>query len=235
MMQRRQFTRLLAATAGQIILICSPLGAVVRIARAQLRKRLLPPDTDMGSLLYEDPARLDSRNLPITPIEQFDTMGLTDHDVDLQHWRLDVGGAVSSPLSLSYAQIKSLPAAEREVLLICPGVFAYHARWKGVSISQLLQQAGMVPEATHVEVGGPAGSDERFKRFPLSDITNGNVFLAYSVNGSPLPEPHGFPLRAVAQGYVGSDWIKFADRIDAVIDKEPVESIRNEPGPAFLP
>jgi sulfoxide reductase catalytic subunit YedY len=49
----------------------------------------------------------------------------------------------------------------------------------------------------------------------VEDVLSDRVFLAYGVNGKPLPERHGFPLRLVAEGYYGYDWIKYVYRITA--------------------
>jgi len=237
-MQRRQFTILMAAIAGRMALVGSPLCLLLKRAWARGRRRVLPAQTDLATLIYENPAQLDPRKLPITPISQFGTMGLTEHRVNLDRWRLSIGGAVTGPLSLSLDRIKALPAAERDVLLICPGVFAYYARWRGVSVNVLLQQAGVSPQATDVDVSGPYGESQKRERFPLATVRTGKLFLAYGVNGVPLPEKHGYPLRLVAEDQVGSQWVKFVDRIEAVARKSdsPGSADRHQlQRPAFVP
>jgi DMSO/TMAO reductase YedYZ molybdopterin-dependent catalytic subunit len=49
--------------------------------------------------------------------------------------------------------------------------------------------------------------------YPLPDVLSGKVFLAYQVNGTTLPRKHGFPLRVVADGYYGAEWVKYVDRV----------------------
>ena len=49
--------------------------------------------------------------------------------------------------------------------------------------------------------------------FPLEDILSDRVFLAYGVNSVTLPQKHGFPLRLVAEGYPGSDWVKYVSQV----------------------
>jgi sulfoxide reductase catalytic subunit YedY len=235
-MNRRQMFKHVFTAAGWVVVLASPLAGLVRRGWGQLRKRLLPADTDLGKLLFENPAHLDTRNLPITPAEKFNTMGLTDHRVDLEHWRLSIGGAVAESLRLDYRQITELPAVERNVLLICPGVFAYHAHWKGVSLGHLLQMAGVDPAATYVDVKGPAGPYAKVQRFPMGEALAGAAFLAYAVNGQTLPAKHGFPLRAVAEGYLGADWVKFIDTVEAVIAPLPPSGAPTDrSAPAYLP
>ncbi len=50
-----------------------------------------------------------------------------------------------------------------------------------------------------------------------------------------LPEKHGFPLRAVAEGYVGADWIKFVERIDAVITAPVPDEAEKNAAPVYVP
>jgi DMSO/TMAO reductase YedYZ molybdopterin-dependent catalytic subunit len=235
-MNRRQMFKHVFTAAGWAVVLASPLAGWVRRSWAKPGKRLLPPDTDLGKLLFENPAHLDTRNLPITPVEKFNTMGLTDHPVDLERWRLSIGGAVAGPLRLEYRQITALPAVERNVLLICPGVFAYHAHWKGVSLDLLLQAAGVDPTAAFVDVKGPAGPYAKAQRFPMAEAKAGAAFLAYAVNGQTLPARHGFPLRAVADGYLGADWVKFVDTVEAVIAPLPPPGAPGDrSAPAYLP
>jgi DMSO/TMAO reductase YedYZ molybdopterin-dependent catalytic subunit len=74
---------------------------------------------------------------------------------------------------------------------------------------------------THVTVQGPRGAIEKVERFPLQDILSNKVFLAYEVNGQNLPQKHGFPLRIVAEGYYGDDWVKYVDAITIEKIQEP--------------
>lgn len=176
-------------------------------------KRLLPKGTDLKTLVNENPAHLDARNLAIQPLEQFGTMGLSDHPLDLTEWRLEVNGRVGRELRLTYGQVRAMPFLERPVLLICPGFFANHGRWRGVSFSELAKRAKARKDVTHVTVSGPAGPYEKTFRFPWRDALSGKAFLAYQVNGEVLPVRHGFPLRLVAEGVYGSEWVKYVSRV----------------------
>ena len=216
-MKRRTFLKKIYTAVGWTFLATGQLAWIVRSGWAQIRKRILPADTDLNMLVNENPSRLDTRNLPITPIGRFETMGLSDHKVDLERWRLTIGGNVARPLELSYPQVQAMPTLERDLLLICPGFFAYHARWSGVSIWGLLQKAGIDAKAAYVDVKGPAGRYQKVQRFSLEDARTDRAFLALAVNGQPLPEKHGFPLRAVAEGYYGADWVKYVSVVEAVV------------------
>jgi len=207
MQTRRHFTGLvLASVFGSALL---DVSSWTRRLWAATRK-VLAAGTDRKSLIHEDPATLDASSLEVTPLEAFETMGPTDRVLDLATWRLDVTGQVGTPMSLTYAQLTALPSLERNVLLICPGVFANHGRWKGFSVQNILQQARFDRAATRVtfeEAGGKSAS------YPIADVLSGKVFLAYQVNGVPLPKKHGFPLRVVAEDYYGAEWVKYVSRV----------------------
>ncbi len=213
MKKRRHFLKLSLKVLLGLGLFFNPLFGTLRWGYGAARKRILPKGTGRESLIRENPASLDTRNLELTPLKEFGTMGPTDHEVDLDTWRLEISGAVRGPLRLKYLELLEMPSIERDVLLICPGFFANHGRWKGLSIQTLLQKAGVKEGAKSVTVHGPLISYEKVKGFPMEDVLSDQVFLAYQVNGEILPQRHGFPLRVVARGYYGYDWIKYVQKI----------------------
>jgi DMSO/TMAO reductase YedYZ molybdopterin-dependent catalytic subunit len=186
-------------------------------AWGKIKRKVLPRGTDRSRLINERPQDLDARNLEVTPIKEFGIMGLSDHPLNLNQWALQVKGWVQNPLRLSYRQIRDLPFIERKVLLICSGFFANQGLWKGISIRTLLEMAGAKPGANYVTVSGPEGAYAKPERFPLKEIISDQVFLAYQVNGEDLPQQNGFPLRLVAEDYLGYTWIKYVDSIE--VDK----------------
>ena len=211
---RRHFIKGAIRFFAGIGLIGSALATVVQRARAATQRVILPLGTKLSDLVNRNPATLDTRNLALTPLPDFETMGLTDHPVNLDQWRLEVTGAVQKPLKLTYAQLLKLPAIERKVLLICPGFFTNHGRWKGISVMELLKMAEAQQAITHVSFRGPAGRYAKVKRFPIDEIASQKIFLAYQVNGKVLPGKHGYPLRVVAEDRYGYEWVKFVHQIE---------------------
>ncbi|MFC1515304.1 molybdopterin-dependent oxidoreductase [Thermodesulfobacteriota bacterium] len=140
-------------------------------------------------------------------------MGITDHVVDLKKWRLDITGNIKEPRSLSYSQVVALPSFESAVLMICPGIFVNHGKWKGISMKSLLEKVKMEKGITHVTFSGANFRSEKVERFPIEDVLSNKVFLAYEVNSESLPQKHGFPLRVVAEGYYGDFWVKYVDNM----------------------
>jgi DMSO/TMAO reductase YedYZ molybdopterin-dependent catalytic subunit len=185
----------------------------VRAALAKAVRRIVEPGTPMSRLQHEDPAELDTSKLQTTPVSEFDVMGETEHSVDLDGWRLEIGGAVEHPAALTYEQLISRPVLERNALLICPGFFAYNGLWKGCSVADLLAEAGVDPSATRVKFSGSEGLRRKNRRYDLAEVLNDQIFIAYGVNGQALPQRHGFPVRLVAEGYKGYKWVKYVNRI----------------------
>jgi DMSO/TMAO reductase YedYZ molybdopterin-dependent catalytic subunit len=214
---RRKFIKKTIGIVSSIGIFFSPFFGVIRSIYAKTRKIVLPKWTKMKSLVNKNPADLDTRNLKIIPLKDFGTMGITDYEVNLVNWRLEISGHVKTPVALRYEDLLSMPSIERNILLICPGVFANHGTWKGISIQDLMKMAGAKDGVTHITVGGPEGAYENTQRYPIADIFSDKVFLAYQVNGKPLPQKHGFPLRVVAEGYYGYDWVKYVYKV--TVDK----------------
>ena len=214
MQKRRQFLKTILGFLTGLGMSLSPIYGTFKLAYGKAKKIILPKETNRADLIDKDPEELDTRNLEITPLKDFDTMGVTDHEVDLKQWRLEITGRVQKPLSLTNEELVNLPSVERNVLLICPGFFANHGKWKGFSLGTLLKRAKIEKNAKMVKVYGPEEYGvEKIEEFPIEDVLSNRVFLAYRVNGQILPIKHGFPLRVVAEGYYGSYWVKYAYKV----------------------
>lgn len=216
MKTRRQFIKYAVEFFIGLSSFFSIISSWLANAYAQTKRILLPKGTDVSTLSSKNPADLDTRNLEVRPLEEFETMGQSDYKVDLQSWRLIVEGNVAAPIQLPYSRLLELPSIERKVLLICPGFFANHGSWKGVSLMAVLNLARMKDDTTHISVSGPQGSYEKIEKFPIDDVRSDKVFLAYMVNGEKLPQKHGFPLRIVAEDYYGNDWVKYVYHVEAI-------------------
>lgn len=209
MNSRRQFIKIGLSFFSSMGLWFGPLCLGLERAYAKARKKILPKGTNPRSLIHMDPDTLDTQNLEPTALKHFRTMGKTHVELSLDAWRLEIKGHVKNPFKLTYEDILSLPSIEKKVLLICPGWFANHGQWKGISMEALLKRAGIENEVTHVTFSGMDGVYGKGKTFPMQDILSGKVFLAYGVNGETLPKKHGFPLRVVAEGHYGDEWVKY--------------------------
>jgi len=212
MWTRRKLLRLFLWLPSFSLLFNSSLSKFVSKSWAQA-KQVLSKGFPREKLLSMNPGEIDSGNLDVDPLDKFGTMGPTDVSIDAKTFRLKVTGKVGRPLLLSYDQILKRPPLTEAVLLICPGFFAYNGRWTGVTLKALIEEAQVKKEAEYVDV---KGAQEKVTRIPMKELDQKKVFLAYNVNGTPLPRKHGFPLRLVYEDAYGSDWVKYVDEIEVV-------------------
>jgi sulfoxide reductase catalytic subunit YedY len=168
--------------------------------------------TDISQVIESDPAVVDNSKLSVTPTDELKYTGMQP-DIDMEQYRLSVNGLVDNPISLTYEELLRYQTVTQVVLMICPGFFADNAEWTGVPVHDLLEEARIDPDATAVIISEVGGSYR--KELLLKDImANDGIFLAHTVNGEILPEKHGFPLRLVAKGKYGYDWVKWVDNIE---------------------
>lgn len=213
--RRRTLKNLLTLGLGTITMF-TQVNLFLRVAYAKTKRRIIEKGTPLSKLMHANPARLDTSRLETTHIEQFDVMGETLREVDMKHWRLSVEGSIDKPLELSYDDLLKRPVIEHNVLLVCPGFFAYNGFWRGFSVAALLQEAGLTSTASHVKFTGSGGFRKKSKRFKIDEVLNDKIFIAYGVNGQDIPQRHGFPLRLVAEDHRGHRWIKYINRIEVI-------------------
>jgi DMSO/TMAO reductase YedYZ molybdopterin-dependent catalytic subunit len=176
----------------------------------------------------------------ITPAESFYVRSHFPRPaIEASAWRLKIEGAVEKPREFTLDDLKKLPEQTRMVTLECAGngrVFLIpkatgdnwelgavsNAEWTGVALSVLLAEVGVKPGAVEIVFVGadegepddppkPPGKINYARGIPLSKIDD--ALLAYQMNGRPLGESHGAPLRAVVGGWYGMASVKWLDRI----------------------
>ncbi len=160
--------------------------------------------------------------------------------IDPATYRLRITGKVNTPLDLTLADIKSL-ATPVEVVAVnqCSGnsrgFFTPrvnggqlangamgNARWTGIPLKALLDKAGVQAGALQVSFNGldtpPLGDGPDFlKALDMDQARDGEVLVAWGMNGEDLPMLNGFPLRLVVPGHYGTYWVKHLSEI-AVLD-----------------
>ena len=159
--------------------------------------------------------------------------------VDVNAFRLKVGGLVNKPLTLTVDQLRrDFSPVELVAVSQCAGnsrgLFnprvaggewanggMSNARWRGVALKEILARAGLGAGAKQVAFSGldrgvlPATPQFR-KALDADFATGGNAMIAYEMNGRPLPLLNGFPLRLVVPGWYGTYWVKMLDTIDVL-------------------
>jgi sulfite dehydrogenase len=250
--QRRKFLR----DAGVFALASSPLAALAAAGidtaegvtfAAGPRPLIAYPQKRPLIRVHTRPPHLE------TPFEYFNEGPITANDaffvryhlasiplgVDLDTYRLTVKGTVSTPLSLSLADLKAV-AAPVEVVAVnqcsgnsrgffAPRVFGAqlgngamgNARWVGVPLKAVLEKAGVAAGAKQVTFNGLdkpvlASSPDFRKALDIDHALSGEPLLAWQMNGKELPLLNGYPVKLVVPGYFGTYWVKHLSEIEVI-------------------
>jgi DMSO/TMAO reductase YedYZ molybdopterin-dependent catalytic subunit len=138
-------------------------------------------------------------------------------------WRLAVGGMVETPLSLSLAQLQAMPSRTQITRHDCVEGWSCIAKWTGVPLSFVLDQARPKPSARYVvfrcldTIDRDLGGDVKYYgSIDLHDARHPQTILAYGLNGKPLPVENGAPLRARVERQLGYKMPKYIGRIELV-------------------
>ena len=178
-----------------------------------------------------------------TPNDQFFVRwhwAVIPEQIDLAKYRMTVRGHVNNLQSLSMADILALPRFEIAAINQCSGnsrgLFAPrvaggqwangamgNAKWVGVRLRDVLDRAGVKPGAVAVRFNGldepvVAEAPDFMKSLAIDHARDGEVMLAYQMNGEQLPLLNGFPLRLVVPGWYSTYWVKMVSDIE-VLDK----------------
>jgi DMSO/TMAO reductase YedYZ molybdopterin-dependent catalytic subunit len=178
---------------------------------------------------------------PITPNNAFFVryhLADVPTNIDPDTFTLQVKGKVDKPLQLSLKDIRKMKATEIVAVNQCSGNSRGFssprvaggqsangamgcARWRGVPLKAVLDMAGVQAGAKQVTFNGMDGpiSDKTpdfVKALDLDHARDGEVMLAYGMNGDELPVLNGFPLRLVVPGYYGTYWVKHLNEITVI-------------------
>ena len=180
---------------------------------------------------------------PITPNNAFFVryhLANIPTDIDPDTFSLEVKGKVDRPLKLSLKEIRKLWAVELVAVNQCSGNSRGffeprvaggqlgngamgNARWRGVPLKTVLDMAGVQQGARQVTFNGMDGpvldkTPDFVKALDIDHARDGEVMLAYGMNGDELPLLNGFPLRLVVPGYYGIYWVKHLNEITVIED-----------------
>ncbi len=156
---------------------------------------------------------------------------------------IEVGGAVSRPLTLTVEALRKMPQRSVKATMECAGNDRLGMRpvpagepwqhgavstivWTGVSLAEVLAMAGVLHDGVEVLVtAADAGTRDdavgkvRFARsLPIKVALHEDTLLALEMNGAPLTREHGFPVRLAVPGWYGMASVKWITRIDVLTD-----------------
>jgi DMSO/TMAO reductase YedYZ molybdopterin-dependent catalytic subunit len=158
--------------------------------------------------------------------------------IDVDSFRLNVHGHVNQTLSLTLKEILALPRVELAAVNECSGNSRGffqprvpggewgnggmgNARWTGVRLKDVLDRAGIKPGAVQVRLKGldtavVADAPDFMKSLAVDHARDGEVMIAYAMNGEQLPLLNGFPLRVVVPGWYATYWVKMLSDIEVL-------------------
>jgi sulfite dehydrogenase len=237
---------LLAAGAARAETVTLPFGNGERPVAAYPEKRPMlllterPPQLETPFEVFDHGA--------FTPNDAFfvryHLSGTPPRNLDAATHRVKVTGAVDKPLDLSLTDLRrDFPAVELAAVNECSGNgrgfssprvaggqlgegMMGNALWRGVSVRALLERAGVKATAHAVEFNGadrPQISTvaDFVKGLGIDHARNGEVMLAYEMNGAPLPLLNGYPLRLIVPGYYGTYWVKHITDLTVLEQESP--------------
>src|SRR3954453_14982341 len=185
---------------------------------------------------------LEALRWPLTPVGMHYVLVHFDvRAIDDASHGLVVDGRVRTPLSLTMDELRARAAVSMAVVMECAGSGRAHlaprpvsapwhdeavgcAEWTGTPLRGVLEEAGLLEDAVEVlftgcDRGLDQGVEQAYQRsLPVGEALGDDVLLAYSMNGQPLPPPHGFPLRLVVPEWYGMASVKWLRSITAIAE-----------------
>ena len=197
-LDRRRFLLAVAAASGAVAL--TTVGSAV---------------TPLRRLAVLAPRRpgVGPQGLPVN--HQARDVGVPDVR-DNPGYRIRVRGRVTHPLELSLQDLRARPSREVELPISCVEGWSYSARWRGIRLRDLLDEAGADRRGgvivRSLQTRGPyAGA-----RIDAAHAHDPDTLLALAVNGAPLHLDHGFPLRLIAPNNPGVLQTKWVTEVEAL-------------------
>ena len=184
----------------------------------KLQRLLLPGN----GLMREFPRSAISANFPaLNTTDPDDPTHRSQRATGFADWRLSVTGHVGQDLSLSLADLRSMPARSQVTQHQCVEGWMAIAEWTGVPLSRVLQAARIRDTARYVVFDC---ADGWWDSIDLQDALHPQTILAYGMNGDTLSIAHGAPLRLRVERQLGYKSSKYLTRIE-VVDR--LDTFRN--------
>jgi DMSO/TMAO reductase YedYZ molybdopterin-dependent catalytic subunit len=209
-MDRRKF---LAAVGGtSVAAVGAGLGGELLISKRfrvnPSAVKLTPPVVKPKPLPKDTTLNIPGLSPFYTPNAQFyrvDT-SLIIPQVSPSSWQLRIHGMVDKPMTITFDELMKMPMLEHDITLTCVsegvgGGYIGNARWQGTLLADILRRAGIQSGADQIVMRDVNGMTIGVATDPVLD--GRTSMLAVGMNGQPLPQSHGFPVRVVVPGLYG--------------------------------
>lgn len=133
-------------------------------------------------------------------------------------WRLEVRGLVKTPLSLSLADIRALPQRTQITRHDCVEGWSAIGEWTGPQLSRILELAGIKDSAKFAvfRCADTLYGNAYYESVDMVDAYHPQTIIAHSLNGEPIPEKNGAPLRMRIERHLGYKHAKYLTAIELV-------------------
>jgi DMSO/TMAO reductase YedYZ molybdopterin-dependent catalytic subunit len=203
-------------STGRRAVLVGGVGEILAVATGGLLQQL----ANLATFAYDGLEYRGEDVQPVTPNDRFYTVtkNIVDPDPTTAAWRLEITGLVERPRTYTFDEIQALPASTQETTLMCisnyvGGGLMSNAVWKGLPLRDLLVAAGPRPGIARVVLHA---ADGYVDTYPLEKALEPTTFVAYEMNGEPLPKRHGYPVRILTPGMFGEKSVKWVTRIELV-------------------
>ncbi len=201
---------------GRRAVLAGGVGALLTTFSYALLRRLY----DRATFAYDGMPYSGPGVQPITPNDKFYTVtkNVVDPNATKAFWRLEIGGLVEDAKTYGFDDLTTLPSVDQETTLMCisnhigAGLFS-NATWKGVPLRDLLAASRPKEGAVEVVLRGADGYTDTFAFEKAMEPT---TLVVYEMNGEPLPERHGYPVRVIVPGLFGEKNVKWVTGIEVV-------------------
>ncbi|MBY0343734.1 MAG: molybdopterin-dependent oxidoreductase [Sphingomonadales bacterium] len=139
-------------------------------------------------------------------------------------WRLEVRGLVGKPLALTLAEVKALPQRTQITRHDCVEGWSAIGEWRGVPLAHLLDAAEVQETAKFIvfRCADTLYGRDYYESIDMVDAYHPQTIIAHSLNGEPLPEKNGAPLRMRIERQLGYKHAKYVKAIEAVASFERI-------------
>ncbi len=141
--------------------------------------------------------------------KRFEAAGFRD-------WRLVLDGTVARPLSLSLADLRSMPISSQITEVACEEGWSYIAEWIGTPLSSVLCEAEVLPQTRFIVYRSFQG--DWWESIDMADARDPHTLLTMGMNDGDLPVPFGGPLRLRLPRQLGYKSLKYITQITATDD-----------------
>ncbi len=139
-------------------------------------------------------------------------------------WRLAVGGLVEAPFALTMDQIRALPQRTQVTRHDCVEGWSAIGEWTGPQLSGLLDRARVKPEANFIvfRCADTLYGRDYYESIDMVDANHPQTIIAHLLNGDPIPEKNGAPLRMRIERQLGYKHAKYLTGIEAVASLDDI-------------